>query len=110
MRLGLLQVDTRYCPLAVSVPGGETIQTHSLTHLCDFFRDVVSSVLDFGRNDGRLRRRRRVSFLLARLGEVEGNQRDFVDGAVLVDVGVGGRAEKAGLHMVERALKWAGRK
>lgn len=67
--------------------------THSLTDLCDFLRDVVSSVLDFGRDDGRLGRRRRVSFLLTGLREVEGNQWEPVDGAVPVDVGVGGRAE-----------------
>lgn len=53
----------------------------------------MSSVLDFGRDDGRLGRRRRVSFLLTGLREVEGNQWEPVDGAVPVDVGVGGRAE-----------------
>lgn len=53
----------------------------------------MSSVLDFGRDDGRLGRWRRVSFLLTGLREVEGNQWEPVDGAVLVDVGVRGRAE-----------------
>lgn len=39
--------------------------------------------------------------LIGRLGKVECNQRDFVDGAVLVDVGVGGRAEQTGLDVIK---------
>ena len=35
--------------------------------------------------------------------EVECDQRDLVDGAVLVDVRVRGRAKQAGLHVIKRA-------
>lgn len=37
------------------------------------------------------------------LREVECNQRDLVDGAVLVDVRIRGRAKQAGLHMIKGA-------
>lgn len=36
------------------------------------------------------------------LCEVERNQRDLVDGAVLVDVGLRGGAQQTGLEMIER--------
>lgn len=75
------------------------------THLCDFLSDVVGSVFDFRRYDGRLRRRRGVSLLLSRLGEVESDQRDLVDGAIFVDVRVRGRTEQAGLHVIKGAWR-----
>lgn len=39
------------------------------------------------------------------LREVECNQRDLVDGAVLVDVRIRGRAKQAGLHMIKGAWR-----
>lgn len=74
-----------------------------LTHLCDFLSDIVSSVFDFWCNDGRLRCRWGMRLLISCLCEVERDKRDLVEGAVLVDVGVGGRAEQAGLDVVKRA-------
>lgn len=41
------------------------------------------------------------------LREVECNQRDLVDGAVLVDVRIRGRAKQAGLHMIKGAWRVA---
>lgn len=72
-------------------------------HLCDLLGDIVSPIFDFWRNDGRLGCRRRVRLLFSPLREVECNQRDLVDGAVLVDVRIRGRAKQAGLHMIKRA-------
>lgn len=40
------------------------------------------------------------------LREVESNQRDLVDGAVLVDVRIRGRAKQAGLHMIKGAWRF----
>lgn len=73
------------------------------THLCDFFGDVVSSVFDLWCDDGLLRCRRRVSLFISPLREVECNQRDLVDGAVLVDVRIRSRAKQAGLDVIKRA-------
>lgn len=74
-----------------------------LTHLCDFFCDIVSSFFDLWCYDGCLGCWWRVSFLISPLREVECNQRDLADGAILVDVRIRGRAKQAGLHMIERA-------
>lgn len=73
------------------------------THLCDFFSDIVGSVFDLRCYDGCLGCWWRVSFLISPLSEVECNQRDLVDGAILVDIRIRGRAKKAGLHMIKRA-------
>lgn len=73
-----------------------------VTDLCDFLCDIVSSVFDLRCYDCFLRCWWRMSLLLSRLREVESNQRDLVDGAVLVDVRIRGRAKKAGLHMIKR--------
>lgn len=73
------------------------------THLCDFFCDIVSSVFDLWRYDGCLGCWRRMSLLISPLREVECNQRDLVDGAILVDVRIRGRAKQAGLHVIKRA-------
>lgn len=83
-----------------------TSSKNVLTHLRDFFGDVVRSVLHLWCDDGFLRCGWGVSLLFSPL-EVECNKRDLVDGAVLVDVGVRGRAEQAGLHVIEGAW-WCG--
>lgn len=70
--------------------------TPAVTDLRDLLRDVVRSVFDLGRDDGFLRGGRRGGLLLVGLGEVERDQRDLVDGAVLVQVGVRGGAQQAG--------------
>lgn len=76
---------------------------HIATHLCDFFRDIVSSVFDLWCYNGFLGCWRRMSLFISPLREVECNQRDLVDGAILVDVGIRGRAKQAGLHVIKRA-------
>lgn len=68
-----------------------------LTHLRDFFRDIVSSVFDLWCYDGCLGCWRRMSLLVSPLSEIECNQRD------LIDVRIRGRAKKAGLHMIKSA-------
>lgn len=57
-----------------------------MTYLRDFFRDIVRPVFDLRGYDGFFGRRRRMSLLVGPLREVECNQRDLVNGAVLVDV------------------------
>lgn len=81
------------------------MQREHAAHLCDLFRDIVSPIFHLWRYDGRLRCRRRVRLFFSPLGEVECNQRDLVDGAVLVDVRIRGRAEQAGLHMIKGAWR-----
>lgn len=72
-------------------------------YLRDLVRDIVSAVFDFWGDDGFLRGRRRRAFLvIVDLGEVERDEGDFVDGAVLVEVRVGGGAEQAGFDLAER--------
>lgn len=74
-----------------------------LTHLCDFFCDIVSPVFDLWCYDGCLWCWRRMSLLFSPLREVECNQRDLADGAILVDVRIRGRAKQAGRHVIKRA-------
>lgn len=57
-----------------------------MTYLRDFFRDIVRSVFNLWCYDGFLRRWRGMSLLVGPLREVECNQWDLVNGAVLVDV------------------------
>lgn len=77
--------------------------TWRISHLRDFVCDVVRPVFDFRCNDGLLwRRRGRALLFVVDLREVEGDQWDFVDGAVLVEVGVGRGTEQAGLDVAER--------
>lgn len=72
-------------------------------YLRDLIRDVVRSVFDLRRDDGLLGgRRRRALLVVVGLGEVERDEGDLVDGAVAVEVGVGGGAEEAGLDVAER--------
>lgn len=82
------------------------MQREDAAHLRDLLGDIVSPIFDLWRYDGRLRCRRRVRLFFSRLREVECNQRDLVDGAVLVDVRIRGRAKEAGLHMIKGA--WRG--
>ncbi len=73
------------------------------SYLRDLVSDVVCSVFDLWGDDGFLRGRRgRALFLIVGLGEVERDEGDLVDGAVLVEVGVGGGAEQAGFDLAER--------
>lgn len=65
----------------------------------------MSSIFDLRGYDGRLGRRRRVRLFFSPLREVECNQRDLVDGAVLVDVRIRGRAKQAGLHVIKGAWR-----
>lgn len=44
-----------------------------------------------------------MSLLFSPLREVECNQRDLADGAILVDVRIRGRAKQAGRHVIKRA-------
>ena len=44
-----------------------------------------------------------MSLFICPLREVECNQRDLVDGAILVDVRIRGRAKQAGLNVIKRA-------
>lgn len=60
----------------------------------------MCSLFDLWGDDGFLRCRWRVRLFVGALGEVECNQWDLVDGAVLVDVRVRSRAEQTGLHMI----------
>lgn len=63
----------------------------------------MCAVFDFRGDDGLLGGRRRRAFLLiVGLGEVERDQGNLVDGAVFVEVGVGGGAEQAGFDLAER--------
>lgn len=62
-------------------------------HLCDLLGDIVSPVFDLWSYDGCLRCRWRVRLFFSPLGEVECNQWDLVDGGVLVDVRIRGRAK-----------------
>lgn len=80
-----------------------TLTALQLSHLGNFIRDVVRPVFDFRRDDGLLRGRRGGALLVVvDLREVECDERDLVDGAVLVEVGVGRGAEQAGLDVAER--------
>ena len=73
-------------------------------YLRDLVCDVVRAVLDLRGDDGFLGGRRRGALLLVvGLGEVERDERDLVDGAVLIDVGFGGGAEQAGFDLAQRA-------
>lgn len=73
-------------------------------HLRDLVGDVVRAVFDLRRDDGFLGGRRGGALLLVvGLGEVERDQGDLVDGAVLVEVGVGGGAQQAGPDLAERS-------
>ena len=61
----------------------------SFSHLCDLLCDVVCPVFDLGGDDGLLGGGRRGHLLvIVGLGEVECDERDFIDGAVLVQIGV----------------------
>lgn len=63
----------------------------------------MCAVFDLWSDDGLLRGRRGGALLLiVRLGEVERDEGDLVDGAVPVEVGVGGGAEQAGFDLAER--------
>lgn len=76
------------------------------TYLRDLVGDVVRAVFDFGGDDGFLRGRRGGALLLVvGFREVERDERDLVDGAVLVEVGVGGGAQQAGLDLTERSFR-----
>lgn len=80
------------------------IPAWSATHLCDFIRDVVCAVFDLGGDDGFLRGWRRGALpLIVGLREVEGDQGNLVDGAVLIEVGVRSGAKQAGLDLAERS-------
>lgn len=64
----------------------------------------MCSVFDLWSNDGLLRGRRGGALLfIVGFREVEGDEGDLVNGAVPVEVGVGGGAEQAGLDVAERA-------
>lgn len=76
------------------------------TYLRDLVGDVVRAVFDFGGDDGFLRGRRgRALLLVVGFREVERDERDLVDGAVLVEVGVGGGAQQAGLDLTEWSFR-----
>ncbi len=63
----------------------------------------MRAVFDLWGDDGFLRGWRGGALLLiVRLGEVERDEGDLVDGAVPVEVGVGGGAEQAGFDLAER--------
>jgi len=63
----------------------------------------VRAVLDLGGDEGFLGGRRGGALLLVvGLGEVERDEGDLVDGAVPVQVGFGGGAQKAGSDMTQR--------
>lgn len=67
-----------------------------MSYLCDLVSDIVRAVFDLWSNDRLLRRWwGGTLFLIIRLREVECNEGDLVDGAVLVEVGVGGGAQQA---------------
>lgn len=73
------------------------------SYLRDFVGDIVRAVLDLWSDDGFLRWRRGGALLLiVGLGEVECDEGDLVDGAVLVEVRVRGGAEQAGFDLTER--------
>lgn len=79
------------------------------TYLRDLVGDVVRAVLDLWSDDGFLGGRRGGALLLVvGLGEVERDERDLVDGAVLVEVGVGGGAQQAGFNLAERSWRKTG--
>lgn len=79
------------------------------TYLCDLVGDVVRAVLDLWSDDGFLGGRRGGALLLVvGLGEVERDERDLVDGAVLVEVGVRGGAQQAGFNLAERSWRTKG--
>lgn len=79
---------------------------HVGTYLRDLVCDVVRAVFDFRSNDGFLRGWRGGALLLiVGLREVERDEGDLVDGAVLVEVGVGGGAQQAGFDLTERSLE-----
>lgn len=59
---------------------------NALTHLRDLFCDIVGPVFDLWCYDSCLGRWRRMSLFISALREVECNQRDLLDGAVLMDV------------------------
>lgn len=76
------------------------------TYLRDLVGDVVRTIFDLWSDDGFLGGRRGGALLLVvGLGEVERDEGDLVDGAVLVEVGVGGGAEQAGFDLAERPWK-----
>lgn len=63
----------------------------------------MRAIFDLRSDDGFLGGRRGGALLLVvGLGEVERDEGDLVDGAVLVEVGVGGGAEQAGFDLAER--------
>lgn len=63
----------------------------------------MCAVFDLWGDDGFLRGWRGWALLLiVHLREIERDERDLVDGAVLVEVGVGGGAEQAGFDLAER--------
>lgn len=73
-----------------------------MSYLRDFVGDVVRAVFDLRGDDGFLRGRRgRALPVIVGLREVERDEGDLVDGAVLVEVGVGGGAQQAGLDLAE---------
>lgn len=64
--------------------------------------NIVCAVFDLRGDDGFLRGRRGWALLLVvGLREVERDEGDLVDGAVLVEVGVGGGAQQAGFDLAE---------
>lgn len=68
----------------------------------------MRAVFDFGGDDGFLRGRRgRALLLVVGFREVERDEWDLVDGAVLVEVGVRGGAQQAGLDLTEWSF-WGG--
>lgn len=66
----------------------------------------MCAVFDLRGDDGILRGRRGGALLLVvGLGEVERDEGDLVDGAVPVEVGVGGGAQQAGFDLAQRPWK-----
>lgn len=59
----------------------------TLPHLCDLLCDVVCPIFDLGCDDGFLRGMwRGRPLVVVGLGEVQGDERNLVDGAVLCEV------------------------
>lgn len=89
-------------PYHVIRADSEHVQSLFSTYLRDLVGDIVRAVFDLWSDDGFLRGRRGGALLLiVGLWEVERDEGDLVDGAVLIEVGVRGGAQQAGFDLAE---------
>lgn len=73
------------------------------SYLCNLVGDVMRSVFNFGGDDGFLRGWRGGALLLiVAFREIERDEGNLINGAILVEVRVGGGAKQAGFDVAER--------